>query len=156
MEAILFYRLADVGTGPNCWEWKGSSTEGGYGHYAGRTLSTGRRPTCLAHRASWEITMGAIPDGLLVCHRCDNPPCVNPDHLFVATHAENMADMVRKGRKPKGVQHRDARLTEYDVLRIREINAAGRLSQKAIGKLFSVSAGHVSAIVCRTKWKHIA
>ena len=155
-EAILFYRLANVGLGRGCWEWKGALNADGYGQYSGRTLSTGRRPTCQAHRAAWEITMGAIPDGFLVCHRCDNPPCVNPDHLFVATHAENMADMVRKGRKLRGEDHRCARLTEPDVLRIREIGEAGGLSLEAIGRLFGVSGCHIGKIVRRERWGHIA
>ena len=155
-EAILFYRLADVRLGKDCWEWKGAVNHGGYGHYSGRTLSTvGRRVNYVAHRASWEITMGAIPDGLLVCHRCDNPPCVNPDHLFLGTHADNMEDMVRKGRKKRGENHSRARLAESDVLRIRELVAKGGLSQAAIGELFGISGTHVGNIALRNKWKHV-
>lgn len=79
-----------------CWEWKRATNSMGYG-----VLTVNYR-TAYAHRLAWEMENGPIPDGALVLHRCDNPRCVRPDHLFLGTHADNMADMTAKGRHRYG------------------------------------------------------
>lgn len=89
-----FWRFVGLRVENNCWEWNGSLDNSGYG-----TISTKYgEPPAKAHRVSWEIHFGAIPDGLVVLHACDNPRCVNPNHLMVGTQAANAVDMAKKGR----------------------------------------------------------
>lgn len=85
-----------VKRGDGCWEWQGGSNQYGYGLFTRRGCDT--KVTRVASRISWELAHGPIPQGMVVCHKCDNPPCVNPDHLFIGTHLDNMRDMVAKGR----------------------------------------------------------
>lgn len=89
-----FWESVEKGPGDACWEWTGHANRSGYG----RVTRRGR--DLFAHRYSWELANGPIPDGLIVCHRCDNPPCVRPEHLFLGTHSDNMRDAQRKGRRP--------------------------------------------------------
>lgn len=112
-----------------------------------------------AHRLSWQIHFGPIPEGMFVCHRCDNPPCCNPRHLFLGTPADNVADMISKGRAnpkpPRGERHFRTTLTEDQVREIRSLGAAGVVLSE-IGRRFGISKSAAKHIVRRRRWKHVA
>lgn len=144
-----------------CWLWTGSRMPEpqNYGQIYGR----GRQ--LLAHRASYEIAVGPIPDGLWVLHRCDNPPCVNPEHLFLGTAADNSYDMVHKGRMrhnpltgeawrrahlaalPRGEANHNTKISDADVARLRARWTRGGVTQEALGVEFGLTQTHVSKIV---------
>lgn len=126
-----------------CWIWVGRTAGGGYG----RIENNGQK-LLLAHRVSHELFVGAIPPGQLVCHRCDNTLCVNPDHLFLGTHADNMADMARKGRSGR------TRLTEAAVIDIRSGRYLGQTHSK-IARSLGVSESTIRAIILKMTWKHV-
>lgn len=138
-----------------CWIWTGylNWRRGGYG-YIGRGGRQNR--TLRVHRYSWELHNGKIPDGMEVLHRCDNPPCVRPDHLFLGDQQANMDDMWSKGRGATGERQPSSRLTVDDVREIRRLWAAGGLTQRAIGERFGVSGDVVGMIVRRKTWTHVA
>lgn len=124
----------------DCWEWRAARSPTGHGAFGRRDGTVAQ-----AHRVSWEFNVGPIPDGLCVCHRCDNPPCVNPAHLFLGTRADNLADMRAKGR--------DYRKLTWDAVReIRRRCAAGE-KQATVAADFNTSQSHVSDIVCNYIWK---
>jgi hypothetical protein len=111
-----------------------------------------------AHRVSYEIHCGKIPEGMFVLHRCDNPPCVNPDHLFLGSIADNRADMVAKGRQPrrevlshKGTDHAYAKLSNAQVMEIR--SAKGTL--RGLAGQYGVSHGQIRRIRAGEQWKHL-
>lgn len=135
-----------------CWEWTGALRGDGYG-----TFGLGRAVDgyTYAHRFSFELTRGPIPEGLVVCHHCDNRRCVKPDHLFLGTKKDNQQDMVAKGRSLRGERHNLAQLTEPQVLEIRSLWAAGGLAQAAIAERFGTNKANVSQIVRGKKWKHL-
>jgi hypothetical protein len=98
---------------------------------------------------------GVIPAGMFVCHSCDNPSCVNIDHLFLGTHKENMRDMKSKGRQANGERQHLAKLSEDQVTWIRKLWVAGRMTLKEVGDLFGVSDSTVLAIHQRRTWSHV-
>lgn len=107
-----------------------------------------------AHRFAYRLTHGEIPDGLIVCHRCDNPRCVRPDHLFCGTTLSNVHDKLSKGRDRRGTDHYSHKLTEEDVRAIRAAEPFAK-SQRAVARQFHVSHWAVARIWRREAWKHV-
>lgn len=132
-----FWRKVRKGEG--CWEWIAGHADTGYG-----TFSIGPGKRISAHRFSWLIAgRGRIPAGYYICHQCDNRSCVNPEHLFLGTPADNNADMRRKGRGSRvGAQHV---LSDDDVREIRRRREAGE-AVKDIAKVFGIDTGHCSRV----------
>lgn len=138
----------------DCWIWTGATKQFGYGQIGvdGQTK--------LAHRVAWELTNGQIPEGLEVCHHCDTPSCVNPAHLFLGTHEDNMLDMKSKGRGKRlakgkqGSAHHKAKLTEDDIRVIRDLITDG-MTQRRIARQFGVSQSTISSIFRGELWRHV-
>lgn len=130
-----------------CWRWNGNRQRHGYG------LMNYRHKDYLAHRVSYMIHFGPIPTGMVVCHKCDNPECTNPNHLFLGTPADNIADMVKKGRQSKD-RMRGAKVTVADVLEIRRLYAKGT-PPKQLATMFGLSRSGIASIVKRRSWKDI-
>ena len=149
--ASLYATFAGV---DGCWVWpKSRNPKTGYGHFS--TWKDGKRVILTAHRVSYAVTHGAVPDGASVLHRCDNRPCFNPAHLFVGTQKENMHDMWRKGRgNPPGLfgaRHPFAKVNEDDVRSIR----ASSLTLRELGALYGLSQSALSGIRRRRTWTHV-
>ena len=149
-----------------CWVWTAGCNTCGYGQFRkdGRNV--------MAHRLAYETDVDSIPDGLCICHRCDNPSCVNPAHLFAGTKAENAHDRDRKGRQvsprgdasgsrkhpercPRGEAHGMAQIAEADVLAIRERYAAGGITKAALARSLGMSKVHIGDIIRRRSWRHV-
>lgn len=138
--------------GDGCWEWQGAQAKpGGYGVIGG---GPGRRNNLATHRVSWELHYGPIPDGLYVCHHCDNKPCVRPDHLFLGTNAENQQDAVRKGLLACGEKQHQAKLTDAQVLILRQKAREG-VARSALAREYGVAKVTVDHIVTRRSWRHL-
>jgi HNH endonuclease len=152
-----------------CWVWTGTMETGGYGR-----INVGGKWQ-RAHRVAWELSIGPIQAGLCVCHRCDNPPCVNPAHLFLGTQRDNLRDMVAKGRQgcvtrpdrvARGERHGSCKLTESEVLDIRAnchparrggagSNAKSPVSLSAFARKYGVRLYAVQRIVAGDTWAHL-
>ncbi len=130
----------------DCWLWTGACDQDGYGEI----YADGRHER--THRLAYVLAHGAIPPGMFVLHSCDVPACVNPDHLRLGTHAENMLDMMARDRQSRGERRADAKLTEHDVRAIRQSPDTG----VAVGRRYQISDVMVRMIRTRKKWKHVA
>lgn len=137
-----------------CWLWT-ACTSNGYGLIRLRLSKRNMK----AHRFSWELTNGPVPNGACVLHRCDVRACVNPSHLFLGSYATNNADMASKGRANggglKGMAHGMCKLTDALVLECRWLYRAGGWTLKALGDKYGVSLHCVHKVVTRTNWRHI-
>lgn len=132
----------------NCWTWNGTKRPDGYGQFRLGKKSEG---FMLAHRASYYLTFGDIPKGLLVCHTCDNRSCVNPHHLFLGTDRDNSDDKVKKGRQAKGSKVKGNKLTSEQVIAIlHEVNTGRNIASK-----YGVSTGLISLIRSKKRWTYL-
>jgi len=151
---------AKVNKTDTCWLWTAAKIGGGYGYFAvlpkNETRGWNSGSICkAAHRVSWIMHNSNIPEGLLVLHKCDNPSCVNPAHLFLGTFRDNSTDMVRKGRQAKGEDNGGGvKLTNKSVKEIRILNKMD-FSHATVAKLYGVSRTLVKRIIKRQLWKHI-
>jgi len=136
----------------NCWDWLGTTNNKGYG-----TMGI-KKHQYLAHRISWVLHFGEIPKGLIVCHNCDNPLCIDPYHLFLGTEKDNTKDAVDKGRLDNYSKHRrgssngNSKLKKEDVMEIRKLWSQGNLTQREIGELFDVDNTTINKITRGINW----
>jgi hypothetical protein len=145
-----FHKYTGEITPSGCIPWTGSTDRKGYGKFC---LPDGKM--VIAPRASWELANGPIPDGLFVCHKCDNPICVNIDHLFLGTPKDNTMDAKSKGRLNHGEKCHLSKLTSDKVLEIRNLHGTGKYTQAKIAEMFNVSVPNINLIVKRISWNHI-
>lgn len=140
-----------VGEKSKCWNWTGSKSGGRYG-----TIQTGGIQLA-AHRVAWQMENGKIPRGKYICHHCDNPACVNPNHLFLGTPKENSRDRETKQRsnRPYGEQHANSKLNAKRVLKIRKILASNEKSAAETARLFGVNESTICKIKNRKSWKRL-
>ncbi len=161
-----FWPKVDKRSDSECWPWIASRNRYGYGTFGVGSSSGGVMSVAKAHRVSWELHNGQIPDGLYVCHGCDNPPCVNPAHLFLGTAHDNFDDMRSKARGSRGSGHSAAvkrgrrhsppggksKLTEQHVQVIRFLRSSTSLRLRHIAELFGVSISNICFIASGKTW----
>lgn len=149
-KALLERRFwSKVSKTDGCWLWLGTISKNGYGNFGVGGKNHG------AHRVAYRLTRGAIPDGMYVLHKCDNRACVNPDHLVLGTHEDNVADTVAKGRNIRGERHPNARLTVETVLLIRKLCTEQWMSYEQVSKQLGVPLTTIAAVAKGDAWKHV-
>jgi HNH endonuclease len=136
-------RLPELGA---CWLWRGPTYRGGYGQFSPR-----RGGAIVAHKWAYQELVGRVPKGLLLCHRCDVPACVRPEHLFLGTAADNARDAVRKGRVASGTRNAAAKLDESAVRAIRRDGGASTVS--ALARRFRISRSTIRRILDGQAWR---
>lgn len=150
--AERFWSKVDKRGPDECWNWTASLWGGGYGQFM-------RKGSRYAHHVSWELTNGSRGDKC-VLHKCDNPRCVNPRHLFLGSLSDNTQDMMRKGRhRPavlRGTEHKRSKLSEHQVRLIRTAYNGGWANGVELARMYGVSSTIIYGIVKGRSWKHVA
>lgn len=143
-----FVAKINFGEEGDCWEWNAGIQSKGYGSF-------GMRPskTALAHRVAYVHFVGEIPDGMIVMHKCDNPLCCNPNHLRVGTIAENNLDSMQKGRAAKGERNGQSKLTELEVIEIRELSDSEEMTIRELARQYRMSYTGIRNIVKGKYWE---
>jgi len=142
-----FWNKVEKKTDVECWEWSASRNKYGYGR-----ININKK-VMKCHRLSFEIYYKRfISNGLCILHSCDNPKCVNPNHLSEGTHQDNMNDMINKGRHAKGEKITTSKLKENDIVEIRKLLKETNLTQKQIGKQFNIARSTISLIKSNKRW----
>lgn len=138
-----------IGT-DECWIWQRGKDRDGYGHIRWPIKTT------QCHRIAYELTIGKIPEGMQVCHSCDNPACVNPSHLWLGSHAQNMKDMQQKGRrigKTRGEENGRSIISTEQAIELRSLH--NKLSRNELSLRYKISLGAVDHILYNGTWKHL-
>lgn len=159
-----FWAKVDIRGSDECWEWQGALTRG----YGRLKRGDGTKKLAYSHRVAYELKNGPIPEGMLICHKCDNRPCCNPAHLFIGTQMDNVRDMINKGRRAetlfdtkeiveriRGENAWNSKLTEANVIDARKRVACGEPCS-VLAKELSVSKQCIEKVVYRMSWKHVA
>jgi HNH endonuclease len=144
--------LSHIDKSSSCWRWKRQLDKDGYGRF------WMERKGVPAHRASWMIfKKKEIPKGLFICHKCDNPSCVRPSHLFLGTNSDNIQDAIKKNRMkgPRGEKQHCAIFTTEEVLEIRRMSAEDKINGNRIANHYGVDRHRIYDILKRITWKHI-
>jgi hypothetical protein len=152
-----FTSKIEVDNNSGCWNWTACKDDHGYGRI--NTRSSGKYVYWKAHRYAWTMVNGEIPKGMIILHKCDNPPCVNPDHLRIGTYKDNSQDMVQKGRGKivhyRGEKHSRARFTNEQVREMRRLYEHEGLSQSEIGRRYNAAPAVARRIVKYETWKDV-
>jgi hypothetical protein len=142
-----FWSKVDIKSESECWNWKAFKNNKGYGQF------TIYKQTIRSHRFSYQLSYGEIPEDKIIRHKCDNPSCVNPKHLEIGTHVDNVADRVNRGRSLFGERHPRTILTEVEVIEILGLKSKARA--KDLGTKYGVGEGTIHNIWARRSWAHL-
>lgn len=142
-----FWEKVKISEDDKCWEWLAGKFKDGYGVF------WFQNHTIRAHRFSWKLHYGYLSDDVLVLHKCDNPICVNPNHLFIGSHQDNMRDKHQKGHTAKGEKCGRSKLTLRQINEIRKLYSKGKRTQQSLSEQFGITQTQISNIVRFYSWK---